>query len=127
LHPGSGSIEKNIPLSIFLGHAEAWLSDDDQGRIVFSFGEADEELEEEIYKTDLAFHERVELVQPVSNSDLTELLLDKAAHFIGNDSGPGHLAAALGISTHVFFRTTNPVIWHPLGPQVSHTTPSLPD
>jgi len=127
LHPGSGSIEKNIPLSIFLGHAEAWLSDDDQGRVVFSFGEADEELEEEIYKTDLAFHERVELVQPVSNSDLTELLLEKAAHFIGNDSGPGHLAAALGISTHVFFRTTNPVIWHPLGPQVSHTTPSLPD
>lgn len=125
LHPGSGSTEKNIPLSVFVGQAEAWLADDDQGRVVFSFGEADEELEEEVYTTDLAFHERVEFVQPVSNSDLTELLLEKAAHFMGNDSGPGHLAAALGISTHVFFRTTNPEIWHPLGPQVSHSTFSL--
>jgi len=127
LHPGSGSLGKNIPLSVFCGQAEAWLADDDNGSVVFSFGEADEELEEEIYTTDLAFHERVELVQPVSNSDLIELLLEKAAHFMGNDSGPGHLAAALGISTHVFFRTTDPEIWHPLGPQVSHATPSLPD
>jgi ADP-heptose:LPS heptosyltransferase len=125
LHPGSGSTEKNIPLSVFVGQAEAWLADDDQGRVVFSFGEADEGLEEEIYTIDLAFHERVELVQPVSNSDLTELLLEKAAHFMGNDSGPGHLAAALGISTHIFFRTTDPEIWHPLGPQVSHATLSL--
>ncbi|MBU61202.1 MAG: hypothetical protein CMI26_01715 [Opitutae bacterium] len=125
LHPGSGSTEKNIPLSVFVGQAEAWLADDDKGRVVFSFGEADEKLEEEIHAIDLAFHERVELVQPVSNSDLTELLLEKAIHFMGNDSGPCHLAAALGISTHVFFRTTDPKIWHPLGPQVSHSTLTL--
>lgn len=125
LHPGSGSTEKNIPLSVFLEQAEDWLAKDNDAQVVISFGDADEELEEEIYTTDLVFHERVELVQPVSNSDLIELFLEKAARFMGNDSGPGHLAGILGISTCVFFRTTNPEIWHPLGPYVSHHL--LPD
>ena len=68
-HPGSGSASKNMPLSIFVEEAEAWLSSDDEGHIVFSFGEADEAVEEEIYSTSLAFHPRVDLIQPVSNAD----------------------------------------------------------
>ena len=124
LHPGSGSASKNMPLSIFVEEAESWLSGDDEGRIVFSFGEADEAVEEEIYSTSLAFHPRVDLIQPVSNADLNELLLERAIRFIGNDSGPAHLAASLGIPTQVFFRTTDPEIWRPLGPGVEILQPS---
>ena len=113
-----------MPLSIFVEEAEAWLSGDDEGRIVFSFGEADEAVEEEIYSTALAFHPRVDLIQPVSNADLNELLLERAIRFIGNDSGPAHLAASLGIPTQVFFRTTDPEIWRPLGPSVEILQPS---
>jgi heptosyltransferase-3 len=40
-------------------------------------------------------------------------LLSKAAVFIGNDSGPAHLAAAFGIPSVVMFSTTNPSIWGP--------------
>jgi heptosyltransferase-3 len=40
-------------------------------------------------------------------------LLSKAAVFIGNDSGPAHMAAAFGIPSIVMFSSTNPAIWGP--------------
>ncbi len=40
-------------------------------------------------------------------------LLSKAAVFIGNDSGPAHMAAAFGVPSIVLFSTTNPAIWGP--------------
>lgn len=40
-------------------------------------------------------------------------LLSKAVAFIGNDSGPAHLAAAFGVPSVVLFSTSNPAIWGP--------------
>jgi heptosyltransferase-3 len=40
-------------------------------------------------------------------------ILSKACLFIGNDSGPAHMAAAFGISTAVLFGNSNPAIWSP--------------
>jgi ADP-heptose:LPS heptosyltransferase len=40
-------------------------------------------------------------------------LLSKAAVFIGNDSGPAHMAAAFGVPSVVLFSTSNPAIWGP--------------
>src|SRR6185437_3837456 len=40
-------------------------------------------------------------------------VISKAAAFIGNDSGPAHLAAAFGIPSLVLFSKTNPAIWGP--------------
>ena len=42
-------------------------------------------------------------------------LLAKAALFIGNDSGPGHLAAAVGTPTLTLFGPTDPRLWAPRG------------
>jgi heptosyltransferase-3 len=39
--------------------------------------------------------------------------LSKAAVFIGNDSGPAHMAAAFGVPSVVMFSTSNPAIWGP--------------
>jgi heptosyltransferase-3 len=39
--------------------------------------------------------------------------ISKAAVFIGNDSGPAHIAAAFGVPSVVFFSTSNPAIWGP--------------
>ncbi len=33
--------------------------------------------------------------------------------FIGNDSGPAHMAAAFGVPTVVLFGNSNPAIWGP--------------
>ncbi|MFL6447661.1 MAG: glycosyltransferase family 9 protein [Bryobacteraceae bacterium] len=40
-------------------------------------------------------------------------VLSKAAFFIGNDSGPAHMAAAFGRPTVVLFGSSNPAIWSP--------------
>ncbi len=46
-------------------------------------------------------------------------LLEAARVFVGNDSGPSHLAAALGCPTLVLFGPTNPAVWAPLGDRVT--------
>ncbi len=40
-------------------------------------------------------------------------VISKAAVFIGNDSGPAHIAAAFSIPSVVLFSTSNPAIWGP--------------
>jgi ADP-heptose:LPS heptosyltransferase len=40
-------------------------------------------------------------------------LLSKAVVFIGNDSGPAHMAAAFGTPSVVLFGSSNPAIWGP--------------
>ena len=45
--------------------------------------------------------------------------LTGASAFVGNDSGPGHLAAFLGLPTVSLFGPTDPARWKPLGPRVT--------
>ena len=40
-------------------------------------------------------------------------LLSNASLFIGNDSGPAHLAAAFGVPSVVLFSTSDPAVWEP--------------
>ncbi|MCS7246297.1 MAG: lipopolysaccharide heptosyltransferase II [Thermomicrobium sp.] len=44
-------------------------------------------------------------------------LLSLADLFVGNDSGVGHLAAAVGTATVSIFGPTSPVLYRPLGPR----------
>jgi ADP-heptose:LPS heptosyltransferase len=61
---------------------------------------------------------RVQVVRSVDLGELKTRMADQAAVFLGNDSGPGHLAASLGIPTRIVFRSTERKIWSPLGPRV---------
>ena len=51
----------------------------------------------------------------VTGADLEEVksLMAGASLFIGNDSGPAHMAAAFGIPAVVLFGPSDPVIWGP--------------
>ena len=50
-------------------------------------------------------------------ADIAALLaLSRAV--VGNDSGPTHLAAAVGCSTVALFGPTDPAMWAPVGPRV---------
>src|SRR5262249_58216286 len=40
-------------------------------------------------------------------------LMASAQLFIGNDSGPAHIAAAFGVPVVVLFRSSDPVTWAP--------------
>ncbi|HEU4419236.1 MAG TPA: glycosyltransferase family 9 protein [Planctomycetota bacterium] len=45
--------------------------------------------------------------------------LAEASAFVGNDSGPSHLAAMLAVPTVAIFGPTDPSIWAPVGPHVT--------
>ena len=45
--------------------------------------------------------------------DTVKRLLRDASLFIGNDSGPAHMAAAFGLPTVVLFGPSNPATWSP--------------
>jgi heptosyltransferase-3 len=42
-------------------------------------------------------------------------LISGASFFVGNDSGPAHMAAAFGVPPVVIFGPSDPVIWGPWG------------
>ena len=60
-------------------------------------------------------------------------LLAGAALFVGNDSGPAHMAAAFGVPAVVLFGSSDPEIWAPwrtqstvlTGPQGIHSLGTL--
>jgi ADP-heptose:LPS heptosyltransferase len=113
IHPGSGSPAKCWPLESFLDLA-AKLKD--TGKPVrFLTGEVERERWS---KSDFDRLRSVgELHEPNSYMDLLNEL-STAATFIGNDSGPGHLAAIIGLPTISIFTATKPEQWQPLGPRV---------
>jgi ADP-heptose:LPS heptosyltransferase len=51
----------------------------------------------------------------ISGAPLTEIksLLATASLFVGNDSGPAHMAAAFGLPVVVIFGSSDPAIWGP--------------
>ena len=53
--------------------------------------------------------------QVFRNAPLADVknLMSGAALFIGNDSGPAHIAAAFGVPVVVLFGPSNPVTWAP--------------
>lgn len=52
--------------------------------------------------------------------------LTRARLFVGNDSGPSHLAAQLGVPTVAIFGPTSPDVWQPIGPRVRVLAPPRP-
>lgn len=67
----------------------------------------------------------VAIEEPADVLELGELLAG-AELFVGNDSGPTHLAAQLGVPTVALFGPTDPRIWAPRGPAVTVLAPTTP-
>ncbi len=119
LHPGSGGREKVVPFSVFFRMTLAWQKVHPTGRIMVSFGPADEWLRpavcEELQQAGLSF---TALTSP-RLSMLKERLQDQPTLFVGNDCGVAHLAAAAGVPSVVMFKNTDPAVWHPMGPCIT--------
>lgn len=66
------------------------------------------------------------LLAPETDWQGLAALLERCALFVGNDSGPKHVAAALGVATVTVFGPTHPATWHPPeGPHVALTAEGL--
>jgi ADP-heptose:LPS heptosyltransferase len=62
-----------------------------------------------------ALMRRPSLLAPPTDWQGLGALLERCALFVGNDSGPKHVAVALGIPTVTLFGPTHPTTWHPPG------------
>src|SRR6185437_14709392 len=113
IHPGSGAVEKCWPAERFLKLIHKLKRRKKNVRVLL--GEV--ELER-MPPADIAAFEAAASVGRPGN--YVELLneLRTAGHFVGNDSGPAHLAAMIGVPTVAIFGPTNPNVWKPLGPRV---------
>jgi len=101
IHPLAATPEKTWPAAGFLEVA-GFLSKEMQIEPVF-IGGTGEDLS--------AFHPR----RTVAGAPLSEIaqLMRDASLFVGNDSGPAHIAAAFGLSLVVLFGPSDAEIWSP--------------
>lgn len=113
LHPGSGGQRKCWPLARFLALADRLAQDG--LRVVSVIGP----VEQEIWAADGRL-EKLAGREVLQSPPLETLagLLGRADGFVGNDSGPTHLAAACGTPTVAIFGCSDPVQFAPLGPRV---------
>ena len=113
IHPGSGSPDKCWPVERFADLAGRLAA---AGRPVrFVVGE----VERDRWPADALRHLAAvaDVRHPPTLLDLLAELATADA-FVGNDSGPAHLAGIIGVPTVSLFGPTDPVRWHPLGPHV---------
>jgi len=114
IHPGSGAARKNWPPEKFAQLCEQLRKDGRDVRVIL--GEV--ELEQWPRQVVAQFESSSQVVKPRNLLELHDHI-SAAKAFVGNDSGPTHLAGILGIPTvAIFGPTSNPTRWKPLGPRV---------
>jgi ADP-heptose:LPS heptosyltransferase len=118
IHPGSGGEFKNLPIQSYLDSAKQWIESREDRKVIFSFGEADHKLLNNFKESELFHSPRIEVLKPLDLKELRDKMVLLADEFLGNDSGPGHLAANLGIPVEIGFSGTNQSVWKPTGPRV---------
>ena len=115
VHPGSGSPAKNWPAEKFADLLNRLRAAGRRATLVL--GEVERETMPKADRDRLAAAADA-VAEPADLAALHALLKTAAAH-VGNDSGPTHLAAILGLPTLALFGPTDPARWSPLGPRVT--------
>jgi len=113
LAPGSGSLEKNWSPKRFAQLADGLSKLDLQP--VLMEGPADRDA---VASVKDRLENQIPLLAGDSPAGLKGVLA-RAALFVGNDSGPTHLAAALGVPSVAVFGPTDPEVYKPRGPRVA--------
>jgi hypothetical protein len=114
IHAGAGSPRKCWPVDRYV--ELACRIKDQLGRSVrMAIGEVEQETWNGDVMEKLATAGTI--VRPASYVDLMAEL-STAAGYVGNDSGPTHLAAMMGVAAVALFGPTDAAVWRPLGPRV---------
>jgi heptosyltransferase-3 len=114
IHPGSGSATKCWPLECFVNLARRLTQAGQSVRFIIG------EVERERW-TASAMAQLAGVAEVHEPKTYLELLAEirSARQFIGNDSGPGHLAGIVGVATlSIFGPASSEWQWKPLGPRV---------
>lgn len=115
--PGSGAVRKNWPPARFMEVCRWWRRETG-GVPVVLLGPAEEErgLDEAIAGDSARVFKGLSLARLAA-------VMARCDAYLGNDSGPTHMAAALGVPTVAVFRVTDPREWKPWGAKVTVVTP----
>jgi len=107
LRPGASQANKRWPVQRFAGIAR-WLQETHGIAIVVNLGPDDEHIRDDVKK-----HFASAVI--MSDLDLRGLiaLLAGSCLFLGNDTGPTHIAAALGKKCAVIFGASDSKVWSP--------------
>ena len=108
IHPGSGGSSKRWPPEHFATIANE-ISQQTDYTVLVSTGPADSDLAKFIGRQTSA-----QILPPLPIRHLAALMAS-ATLYLGNDSGPTHLAAAVDLPTIALFGPTDPRIWAPRG------------
>ena len=113
LHPGSGDTRKNLPQGTWARVLGALRR---QTGLAAEIVVGPAEVERGWWE---ALRREVDAVAVCEGlGDLLEVLA-RARLYLGNDSGPTHLAGILGIPAVAVFGPSDPRLWRPLGPRVA--------
>lgn len=113
VHPGSGSRRKCWPAERFASLIERLRTDGRAVRVVVGEVELETWSPEELRRVEAA----ADVARPATYVDLLNEVMSAGA-YVGNDSGPSHLAGIVGLPTVALFGASNPLHWRPMGPQV---------
>ena len=114
LHPGSGSESKNWPLSNWIALVEKTLRAHVDATLLIVGGEADGR---QLASLRANFSERVCFAENLALPRLAAVL-ERAAIYLGHDSGISHIAAAVGTPALLLFGPSDPAVWAPANANV---------
>ena len=124
IHPGAGYPSKRWPASKFKTLIERILAEN-LGPIIL----IGTETEKNLLSLDVRDPRLIDLRGKTRLEELP-ILLDACHVFIGNDSGPSHIAAAQGLPLILLFSGTNDaLVWHPWAKSIAlirHEVPCSP-
>lgn len=115
IHAGATKAYKQWPAANF-AHTADWLAEQGFQVIFIGAGDADKATLEEVERQSATPHTNL-----CNKLNLGELmaLFSSCAFFLGNDSGPMHLATATGVPVFALFGPTDVQRWGPLGNRVT--------
>jgi ADP-heptose:LPS heptosyltransferase len=116
VHPGSGSREKCWPVERFAKVIERLKRKRREVRVLIGEVEHERFTDAQVAALERATGGAA-VRRPATYVELFNELRT-ASLYIGNDSGPSHLAGVMGLPTVALFGPTNPAVWKPLGPRV---------
>src|SRR5205085_2914365 len=116
IHPTAGNEMKQWPAEFFAAVIDQ-LVGGDGAQILLIGAPGEEETADEIVRRVRQPKSIISLVGKLGLNDLPALLA-QVSLFLGNDSGPKHIAAGLGVPTvGVHAGTVDPREWGPIGPR----------
>jgi ADP-heptose:LPS heptosyltransferase len=122
ISPGASHPSRRWPIESWLDLMR-WLRQQDLQIVILS-GLGDAEVARQLYTSD---NEQAVLIAGVTTLIESVTLMSHAALFLGNDSGPGHIAGALGVPTLILMAShegcrpsgpSSPTRIRPFGPHV---------